>query len=357
MQGQQLLGSARRQRISADFMAAQRALEERGWTDGLPVIPPTVDLVQEMLATVSAQPDEQLGKMEPLGGMATVEKVAANAVMAGCEPSYFPVVLAAVRAVMQRQFHVGSTACTTGGAAPVLIVSGSIADKIGINSSTACFGGNVKANAAIGRALRLTMRNIGGAKPGGMEKSTLGWPGKMSMCYAENEERSPWEPFRASMGFSKDQSVVSALAVRGLIGVTEGAKDNGLGVIETIAASMRMVGTPVYYQDEAPVIVSFGPEHAREIADAGFSTREKVQEYLFEHCRLPVKTLRGRGYDGSFWPKAIDSNDDDALVPIVTKPSQFWVLVAGGDGRHSAWMPAWNVCEGASEPIVGIKHQ
>ena len=344
--------AARRQRIPADFIAAQRILEEKGWTDGLPVIPPTEDLVREMLSAVSARPNEQLGKMQPVGGMVTVEKIAANAVMAGCEPSYFPVVLAAMRAVMQPQFHVGSTACTTGGAAPVIIVSGAIADKIGINNATACFGGNVKANAAIGRAVRLTMRNIGGAKPGGMEKSTLAWPGKMSMCYAENEERSPWEPFRMSMGFKRDQSSVSVLATRGLIGVTEGAKDNGLGVLETVAASMRMVGTPIYYQDKAPVIVSFGPEHAREVADAGFSTREKVQDYLFEHCRLPVKTLRGRGYDGSFWPAAVDPNDDDALVPIVTKPSEFWVMVAGGDGRHSAWMPAWNVCEGASEPIV-----
>ncbi len=355
MSGQQLAGRARQHNIPADFIAAQRVLEQRGWTDGLPVIPPSVDLVQEMVATVPSQPSEGLGKMEPLNGVVTVEKVAANAVMAGCEPSYFPVVLAAVRAVMQPQFHIGSTACTTGGAAPVLIVSGPIADKIGINAATSCFGGNVKANAAIGRAVRLTMRNIGGAKPGGMEKSTLGWPGKMSMCYAENEERSPWEPFRASMGFAMDESTVSALAVRGLIGVTEGSKDDGLGVLETIAASMRMIGTPVYYQDEAPVIVSFGPEHAREVADAGFSTREKVQEYLFEHCRLPVKTLRGCGYAGSFWPKAFDRSDDDALVPIVTKPSQFWVMVAGGDGRHSAWMPAWNVCEGASEPIIERK--
>lgn len=348
---------ARRQRAPGDFVAVQRFFEDKGWTDGLPIVPPTESLVSEMLTMTPFPPEEELGKMEPLNGTVTIEKIAANAVMAGCEPCYFPVVVAAMRAIMQPQFHVGSTACTTGGAAPVIVVSGPIASEIGINSATSCFGGNVKANATIGRAVRLTMRNIGGAKPGGMEKSTLGWPGKMSMCYAEAEERTPWAPFRVSQGFSTDQSAVSVLAVRGLIGVTEGAQDNGLGVLETIAASMRMVGTPAYYQDKAPVIVSFGPEHAREIADAGFSTREKVQGYLFEHCRLPVKTLRGRGYDGSFWPEAIDPNDDDALVPIVTKPSEFWVMVAGGDGRHSAWMPAWNVCEGASEPIIGIKQR
>ncbi|HTE82254.1 MAG TPA: UGSC family (seleno)protein, partial [Reyranella sp.] len=159
-----MTAAASRHRIAADFIAAQRFLEKQGWTDGLPVIPPTEELVREMLAAGGAPGAERLGVMEPLNGIVTVEKVAANAVMAGCAPEYFSVVLATVRAVMQPQFHVGSTACTTGGAAPVVMVSGPIAAKLEINSSTACFGGNVKANATIGRALRLVMRNIGGAK-------------------------------------------------------------------------------------------------------------------------------------------------------------------------------------------------
>lgn len=324
----------------------------RGWTDGLPVIPPTEALVKRMLETTDLAPGISLGVMEPLNGTVTVEKVAANAVMAGCRPEYFPVVLAAVKAVMQPQFHVGSTTCTTGGAAPVVIVSGPIADALCINSGTACFGGNVKANATIGRALRLTMRNIGGAKPGGMEKSTHAWPGKLSMCFAENEARTPWEPFRVSRGCSAAESAVSIVAVRGIYAVTEGVQETGLGVLETIAANMRAVGTAIYYQMGVPVIVCFGPEHANEVAQAGYS-RRAVQEYLFEHCRLPVRTLRGRGYYlPGCWPASIDPEDDDALVPMVSAPENFWVVVAGGDGRHSAWMPAWNVCEGATEPIV-----
>lgn len=342
---------ARRHRAPADFRALQAHLECKGWTDGLPVIPPTEELVREMIAAGSAPAQELLGVMEPVKGKATIEKVAANAVMAGCEPRYFPVVLAAVRAVLQPKFNVGSTACTTGGAAPVVVVSGPIAAEVGINAGTSCFGGNVKANATIGRALRLVMRNLGGAKPDGMEKSTQGWPGKLSMCFAENEARNPLEPFRVSQGIDASRSAVSVLAVRGIYAVTEGVQQTGEGVLETIAGSMRTVGAPIYYQMGVPVIVCLGPEHAAEIAAAGY-TRQSLQQYFFEHCRLPVATLRNRGYFlPNCWPASIDPKDDAALVPMVSEPRHFWIVVAGGDGRHSAWMPAWNVCEGATEEV------
>ena len=343
---------ARRHRVEADFLAAQRMMEERGWTDGLPVIPPTEALVEEMLATTPLAPDTLLGLMEPMRGAVTLEKVAANAVMAGCRADYFPVVVAAVKAVLQPQFHVGSSACTTGGAAPVVIVSGPLAAKLGINAGTACFGGNVKANATIGRALRLTMRNLGGAKPDGMEKSTHAWPGKISMCFAENEAESPWHPLRADKGFASETTTVSVLAARGLYPLTEGVQETGTGVLETIAAGMRMVGAPVYYQKNIPVIVCLSPEHANEISKAGYSKAD-VRKYLFENCRLPAGILRGRGYFGpGCWPAWIDENDDAALVPIVSTADHLWVVVAGGAGRHSAWMPAWNVCEGAIEAVL-----
>jgi len=343
---------ARRYCLQADFAGLQTAIEARGWGDGLPVIPPTENLVERMLERSPYAREHVLGIMEPVQGIVTVEKVAANAVMAGCVAEYFPVVLAAVRAVLQPQFHVGSGACTTGGAAPVVIVSGSLAEILGINSRTACFGGNIKANATIGRALRLSMRNLGGAKPDGMEKSTLAWPGKISMCFAENEARSPWEPFRVDRGFAKESTTVSVVAARGLYPLTEGVQNTGLGVLETVAAGMRMVGAPIYYQGKVPVVVNFSPEHANEIARAGF-TKQGVRNYLFEHCRLPAGVLRDRGYyTAGCWPQGIDENDDAAMVPIVSTPDHLWIVVAGGDGRHSAWMPAWNVCQGATEAVV-----
>lgn len=343
--------AARRHRVPAEFAAAQSFFEEKGWTDGLPVVPPTEELVRAMLQRSPAPRDTVLGRMEPAKGAVTVEKVAANAVMAGCAPEYLPVVVAAVKALLQPQFHVGSTACTTGGAAPVAIVSGGLATKLGINSGTACFGGNIKANATIGRAVRLTMRNLGGAKPDGMEKSTLAWPGKISMCFAENEARLPWEPFRTDRGFAREATTVSLVAVRGIYPITEGTQESGTGVLETIAGAMRMIGAPIYYQRNVPVVVCLGPEHANEIAKAGYSKRD-VRQYFFEHCRLSVSALRGRGYYApGCWDTQVDEQDENALVPMVSTPDHFWIVVAGGDGRHSAWMPAWNVCEGATEAV------
>ena len=346
-------GPSSREDITADFVTANELLEKRGWTDGLPVIPPTEELVLRMIAHSRSAAADLLGVMEPAKNPVTVEKVAANAVMAGCRPEYFPVVLAAVRAILQPQFHVGSTMCTTGGAAPVVIVSGSIAEKLRINSADSCFAGNYRANSAIGRAVRLTMRNLGGAKPGGQDKSTQAWPGKMTFCFAENEARLPWEPLRVAQGFSRDVSTVTVVAVRGLYPVCEGTQETGLGVLETLAASMRVVGSPIYNQtcwNLTPVVLVLGPEHAAEVART-FS-KSGMQQYLHEHARMPVRDLVNRVYYGTErWPPHIDINDPNATVPIVVRPSDFMIVVAGGDGRHSAWMPAWHECQGATEII------
>jgi hypothetical protein len=347
---------AERREIAGDFPAVNDALEALGWTDGLPVIPPTEALVQAMLRGATRAPDEVLGRMEPLKGTVTVEKVAANAVLAGCRPEYFPVVLASVRAVLQPQFHVGSTACTTGGAAPLVIVNGPIAGRLGISGGTACFGGSIKANATIGRALRLVMRNLGGAKPDGMEKSTQAWPGKIAgCCFAENEARSPWEPLHVERGHPAGASTVTVVAVRGIYSVTEGRQTSGEGVLETLVASMRYVGSPIYHQmhiNALPVIVVLCPEHAEEIARAGFD-RRAVRAYIHEHARLPVRVLRDRAYYApDAWKGLVDESDPDALVPIVTSPDRIILVVAGGDGRHSSWIPAWGVCQGATEVVT-----
>ncbi|HMH48615.1 MAG TPA: hypothetical protein VK548_00170 [Candidatus Acidoferrum sp.] len=350
--------SARAQRrdIAGDFVVANGVLEELGWTDGLPVIPPTEALVSAMLSGATRAPEEVLGRMEPLQGTVTVEKVAANAVMAGCRPEYFPVVLASVRAVLQPAFNVGSTACTTGGSAPLIIVNGPIAQRLGISGGTACFGGNIKANATIGRALRLVMRNIGGAKPDGMEKSTQAWPGKIACCFAENEARSPWEPFHVERGYAADTSIVTVVATRGIYSVTEGVQTSGQGVLETLVASMRYVGSPIYHQmhNGIPLIVALCPEHAEEIARAGFD-RRAVREFIYAHARMPVRVLRDRGYYApDAWKGLVDESDPDAMVPIVKSPDRIILVVAGGDGRHSSWMPAWGVCQGATEIIRDV---
>src|SRR5262245_21719514 len=188
--------------------------DQPGWTDGLPIIPPTEDLVSSMLEASPAPAEQVLGQLPPRNGTVSVEKVAINAVMAGCRPSYFPVVLAAVKAVLQPQFNAGAITTTTGGAAPVVVVSGPITGRTGIHSGTAVLGSGHRANATIGRALRLTIHNLGGATADTMEKSTHGWPGKYTMCFAENAERNPWEPLHIELGFAPDVSVVVVVAAR-----------------------------------------------------------------------------------------------------------------------------------------------
>ncbi len=328
--------------------------EQQGWTDGLPIIPPTEDLVSSMLEASPAPAERVLGQLPPRNGTVTVEKVAINAVMAGCQPAYFPVVLAAVKAVLQPQFNAGAITTTTGGAAPVVIVSGSIARRLGIHSGTAVLGSGHRANATIGRALRLTMRNLGGATADTMEKSTHGWPGKYTMCFAENAERNPWEPLHVELGFASDTSIVVVVAARGLITIVESSQESGLGDLETLVSSMRGEGISGYYyqaRGASPVVV-LGPEHAAEVAAAGFS-RKETKEYIFRHARMPPRQLRDRGHWGArSWPEAWEHQPEDFLVPLITDPEKLILVVAGGDGRHSSWFPAWSATQRAIEVIA-----
>lgn len=326
---------------------------QEGWTDGLPIIPPTEDLVLEMIEACSLDSRESLGIMAPLNGTVTVEKIAVNAVMAGCKPDYFPVVIAAVKAVLQPQFNVAAITTTTGGAAPVIVVSGPIADRLGIHSGTAVFGSGHQANATIGRALRLTMRNMGGAKVSTMEKSTHGWPGKYTMCFAEATERSPWEPLHVELGYSEDTSIVTVAAVRGIQTLQEGAQETGEGVLETVVGAVHAMGiSGFYYQQRgASPIVVFGPEHADEIANAGFS-RKDVKQYLFENARVPKKMLRNRAHWAARqWPQEWEDHNDDFMIPIVDDPENLVIVVAGGDGRHSSWLLPWSATQRATEII------
>jgi hypothetical protein len=328
--------------------------DQQGWTDGLPVIPPTEDLVRMMLEASPAPAEQVLGQLPPRNGTVTVEKVAINAVMAGCQPNYFPVVLAAVKAVLQPQFNAGAITTTTGGAAPVVLVSGPMVKRIGIHSGTAVLGSGHRANTTIGRALRLTMRNLGGATADTMEKSTHGWPGKYTMCLAENAERNPWEPLHVELGFAPDVSIAVVVAARGIITVVESSQESGLGDLETLVSSMRGEGISGYYyqaRGASPVAV-LGPEHAAEIAAAGFG-RKEVKEYIFQHARMPLQHLRDRGHWGArSWPEAWEQQPEDFLVPLVISPDTLILVVAGGDGRHSSWFPAWSATQRAIEVIA-----
>ncbi|MCH8296621.1 MAG: hypothetical protein IH873_01010 [Chloroflexi bacterium] len=346
--------NARRVKVPDSFQAIQDYCWEQGWTDGLPVVPATEPQVREMLDYYGGDPSFSLGTLQPRNSQATLEKLAINAVMAGCQPEYFPVVVAAVKAALDKDFNLGGNAATTGGAAQVVIVNGPIAGELGINGDVACFGPGSRANAAIGRALRLVIRNVGGLIPGEMDKATLATPGRYSFCFSENEERSPWEPRNIQLGYAEGSSTVTVAAIRGVYGVMETTVATGLEVLQTIVGSMKAVGIANYYQigTGAQIVLVICPEHAEEIAASGLS-KSDVQEYIYQNARMPLHMLLGRAHYGNRnWPSWVDQTNPETLVPIARASEDIVVIVAGGDGRHSAWLAGWGVTRMATEEVV-----
>ena len=238
---------SRRVQVSDNFHEIQNYCWEQGWSDGLPVVPPTEPLVRAMLAAYGGEPDFSLGIMESKKSQVTLEKLAINAVLAGCQPEYFPVVVAAVKAALHQEFNLAGNAATMGGAAQVLIINGPIAQELGINGDAACFGPGSRANAAIGRALRLVIRNVGGLVPGEMDKATLSTPGGYSFCFSENEARSPWEPRHIELGYTAAESTVTIAGIRDVYTVMESNSDPGVGVLKTLVGNMKAEGVASYY--------------------------------------------------------------------------------------------------------------
>jgi hypothetical protein len=345
---------SRRIDVPNSFDAIQDYYEEQGWTDGLPVVPATEDLVQKMLGAYGEDPSRSLGVIQPRNAQVTLEKVAINAVMAGCRPEYFPVVEAAVKAILKPEFNVAGCQATTGGAAPVIIVNGPIARQLGINGDAGCFGPGYRANAAIGRALRLVVRNVAGLIPGDMDKATLAMPGRYTFCFAENEERSPWESRHVEIGLDPSASMVTVTAIRGLYPVMETTVPTGIEVLHTLVESIKAVGFSNYYQigTGAQVTLVLCPEHAAEIHASGL-TKADVREYVYQNTRMPLHRLKGIAHYGNRnWPHWIDENNPDTLVPVVRSANDIVVVVAGGDGRHSAWLAGWGVTRVVTQEII-----
>lgn len=345
---------SRRVEVDASFDAIQDFYEREGWTDGLPVVPATEDLVRRMLLPGGQDPSASLGVVQPRNAEVTLEKVAINAVMAGCKPEHFPVVVAAVKAAMHPDFNIAGVQATTGGAAPAVIVNGPAARELGINGDSGCFGPGYRANAAIGRALRLFVRNVAGLVPGEMDKATLAMPARYTFCFSENEERSPWEPRHVDMGFDPAASTVTVMGVRGIYTIMESTSPTGVQVLRTLVGSLRTIGISNYYQTGtgAQMALILCPEHAAEMHASGLSKRD-VQEYVFQNARMPLSRLKDIAHYGNRnWPRWIDETDPDAMIPMVGSPEDLLVVVAGGDGRHSAWLAGWGVTRMVTQEIV-----
>lgn len=344
---------SRRVEVSADFAAIQDCYAERGWTDGLPVVPATEELVREMLRPYGQAAATSLGVVQPRNAAATLEKVAVNAVMAGCQPPHFPVVVAAVKAALQPEFNLASVQATTGGAAPAVIVNGPIARELGINGDAGCFGPGHRANAVIGRALRLFVRNVAGLVPGEMDKATLALPARYSFCFAENEARSPWEPRHVELGRPAAAGMVTLTGVRGIYPIMESTSAAGLAVLRTLVGAIRTVGFSNYYQTGtgAQLTLVLCPEHAAEIHAAGLSKAD-VRQYIFQNARMPLARLKDIAHYGNRnWPAWVDESDPETLIPVVGDVGDVMVIVAGGDGRHSAWLAGWGATRIVTQEI------
>ena len=315
----------------------------QGWTDGLPVVPPTGEKVAAMVAALGGDPDFVECRVPPRHGSLSREVLAVNMVMAGCRPDYAPIVRAALLALTQPAFNLNGVQATTHMAAPLLIVGGPIAQRIGMNGGVNAFGSGNRANATIGRAIRLVLLNVGGGWPGDLDKSTLGHPGKYTYAVAENEDDSPWAPYRVEKGFAAENSTVFVIAAEPPHSVTNHVADDPEGILDSICSAMSTIAHNNAVSS-GHCAVAIGPEHARTIAGKGW-TRHDVRSYLHMNSgnlfrKLAFDHRYGRIYNRNLprWYR----RDPDAHIPIVPSPDHIHLFVIGGAaGRFSAFIPGW----------------
>ena len=310
----------------------------RGWTDGLPVTPPTEERVARMLQGTDLSSDRLVCVLPPDLAECTVEKVAINAVMAGCLPEYLPVVLAAVRAAATSRFNIHGISATTYFTGPVLVVNGPIRRRIGMNSGINALGQGNRANMTIGRALNLVVRNVGGARPGGVDRAALGSPGKLSFCFPEDEERSPWEPLSVERGFSPEDSTVTLFAGHGPIEIVDQRSRSPESLAKTFAWQLRMLGHPkIAGLSDAIVVIS--PEHARVFREANWS-KARLRREISSLLTLPAEQMVA-GADGV--AEGLPPHVAAAKQKVMKfAPDGLWFVHAGGDaGMFSAIISGW----------------
>ena len=310
-----------------------------GWTDGLPIVPPTTDAVHEMLTGTDLPPARVLGRMVPKNATVTIEKIAINAVMAGCRPTYMPVLIAAVEAMLEPDFDLTGVQCSTGPHSPLLLINGPIRGQINVNCSSGALGHGWQANATIGRAIRLILNNIGGARIGESDMTTLGMAENYTYCMGENEEKNPWAPFHVDEGYDRVDSTVTVLGAY----APENVSDHvGIAPEEILAVAADVVSKLSRFHSRSmdhiiprDTLLVLGPEHAKSIADAGWSKKD-VQRFVFDHASISYEKLKSlrRHIDES---KLINA-PSGRRVPLFANPGCLKIVVAGGPGKHSAYI-------------------
>jgi len=314
---------------------------DQGWTDGLPVIPATPRGVQQFVAASGRAADEVIGYLPPRKGRATVEAIAVNAVMAGCRPDYMPVIIAAVEGMLDPSYPLEFMQVTTNPMTPFLLVNGPVRKRLDINCGTGCLGPGWRANATIGRAIRLIMINIGGALPGVYSKVSFGSPLRYSYICGENEEENPWTPFHVDRGFQRAESTVTVFKASNFCNISGGEGVGPAEILRQIATNM-----PPMYGGGDGALLLLGVNHARALHEAGLAKRD-IQSRLWELARLPI----------SYFAEAFSATEraagrgDDRTVWRARSPEEIYIAVAGGAGPQDVYigagMPQSRVIRGA----------
>jgi hypothetical protein len=335
-----------------DFDAINALYLERGWGDGLPIVPPTDRRVEEMLTYCDRPFDQSVAKIAPRYGEATPLRLAANAVMAGCRPEFFPLFMLAIEAMCEEPFNLYGVQATTHLCAPLVIVNGPVGREIGVNSGHNAFGPGTPANATIGRAIRLALLNIGGALPGSGDMSTFGAPSKFSYLVAENEAASPWAPLHVERGFDAEATTVTVIGAECPHNVNDHESLSAEGILTTIAGTMATTGSNDVFYAAQPVVV-MGPEHARTVADGGFSKAD-AKRFLQERATLPLfrfsKENIERRFRVNFRERYANATEETA-VPAVQRAEDIIIAVIGGAGKHSAYIPTFGATKAVTRAL------
>lgn len=332
-----------------DIEAAVEFCYEQGWTDGLPVVPPTQGAIERIIAYLGRDPQEVIGVIPPRDAVATIEKVAVNCVMAGCRPEYVPIVIAALEAVLEESFNLNGVQTTTHCCAPLVMVSGPAVKQLGFNTKEGALGHGSRANATIGRAVRLVLWNIGGGYPSEPCKTTHGHPGYYSYCIAEDQDTNPWEPLHVERGFAPEDTVVTVTAVEAPHATsTSAGYDTAEVVLRLLADAIAILGSNNgSYGGDMVLVLS--PQASHNLAKAGLS-KSDVKRELMRLATRPVREVKLHASSAEasrwHWNKIVDPDDDDAPVPFVRSPENLVIINTGGWGSiggFSAICPGWGV--------------
>jgi hypothetical protein len=334
-----VVASAAKVASTVDLSDDEEIFFANGWTDGLPVVIPTAAKVEAMLAASGRNPSDVIGPIPPAMKEASIEKLAINAVMAGCRPEYFPVVLAALEAALEDAFQLYSIQTATNTTAPMTIVNGPIVKQLGINSGTNALGQSNRANATIGRALQLILRNVGGDYPGVTDMATHGQPGKYTSCIAEAEENSPWEPYHVEVGFKAEDSTVTMVGASAPQNIFSYGCENGAEIMDHFIGAMLGLGHNNILFPSGPMLI-IAPEHAHTLHRDGYS-KKTIREMIFEKARIPLsrfaeRTVKGLHHRRSRWFETVG---DPNHIGVADSPDHVHIIVAGGAGIHSVFVP------------------